>query len=85
MIVFNVVREQYGWAVRMGECMTTPFRSRELAVQEANSLADDIRCHGERAEVIIEGASPSVAVKIVRGRAAPRFVTFLRGGWAGLQ
>lgn len=54
MITFNVVKEQYGWAIRMGECMMTPFWSRELAVQEANRLADAIRSHGECTEVIVE-------------------------------
>ena len=59
MISFNVVKEQYGWAIRMGECMMTPFWSRELAIQEANCLADAIRCHGECAEVVVEGADPN--------------------------
>ena len=54
MITFDVVREKHGWAVRMGERMTMPFWSRELAIREANCLADAIRCHGERAEVVAE-------------------------------
>ncbi len=66
MITFNVVKEPHGWAIRMGERMTTPFRSKELAVREAKCLAQAIRRHGERTEVIIEGpdfsASPAVAV-----------------------
>jgi hypothetical protein len=59
MITFSVVKEQHGWAVRTGECMMTPFWSRELAIQEANCLADAIRCHGECAEVVVEGADPN--------------------------
>lgn len=56
MITFNVVKEQHGWSIRMGERMTTPFRSRDLAVREANCLAHAIGRHGERTEVVIENA-----------------------------
>jgi hypothetical protein len=59
MIVFNVVKEEYGWSVRMGEAMTTPFWSRTLAIREADSLAQAIRRHGESAQVIVEGAVPA--------------------------
>ena len=59
MITFNVVKEQHGWAIRMGERMTTTFWSRELAIREAYCLADAIGCHGECTEVIIEGADPA--------------------------
>jgi hypothetical protein len=55
VITFNVVKEPHGWAIRMGERMTTPFRSKDLAVREANCLAQAIRRHGERTEVVIEG------------------------------
>jgi len=51
MITFYVVKEQHGWAIRMGERMTMPFWSRDMAVREANCLADAIRCHGECTEV----------------------------------
>ena len=54
MIIFNVVKEQHGWAVRMDEHMTTPFWTRESAILEANSLALAIRRHGECAEVNVE-------------------------------
>lgn len=54
MITFNVVKEPFGWAVKMGQSMTTPFRSRDLAIQEANCLANAIRSHGEQIEVFIE-------------------------------
>jgi hypothetical protein len=56
MITFSVVKEQHGWAVRMGAAMTTPFWSRALAIREANCLAESIRRHGQIAHVIIEGA-----------------------------
>ena len=59
MITFKVVKEQHGWAIRMGERMTMPFWSKDLAVREAMSLADAIGCHGASTEVIVEGADRS--------------------------
>ena len=85
MITFNVVKEQNGWAVRMGERMTTPFRSRDLAIQEANCLAEAIRCHGECAEVIVEGAEPNDSPKIAKNLSTARIDSLLRGRWAGSQ
>ncbi len=55
MIVFNVVQEQYGWSVRMGQRMTTPFRSKQLAIREADRLASGIRRHGQVTEVVVGG------------------------------
>jgi len=55
MIIFSVVKEHHGWAVKMGQRMTTPFWSKDLAVLEANRLAASIRRHGERTEVVVEG------------------------------
>ena len=54
MHTFRVVKEQHGWAVRLGEGMSTPFWTRALAVQEANCLCDGLRRHGQRAEVVVE-------------------------------
>ena len=67
MITFKVVKEQHGWAIRMDERMMTPFWSKDLAIREANCLADAIRCHGECAEVIVEGAGPSEPLKKIKG------------------
>ncbi len=67
MITFNVVEEQHGWAVRMGQRMTTPFRSKSLAVSEANRLADGIRRHGQTIEVIVEGPDAPVPSLAMRG------------------
>jgi hypothetical protein len=61
MIVYQVVKEQHGWSVRMDQHMTTPFWSRDLAIREANRLAEAIGRHGERTEVIVEGGSPQIA------------------------
>jgi hypothetical protein len=54
MITFKVVKEQHGWAVRMGEQMSTPFWSRVLAIREADRMAAGIRLHGAATEVLIE-------------------------------
>ena len=67
MITFDVVKEKHGWAIRMGEHMTTAFRSRDLAIREARCLADAIRRHGALTKVNVEsGASefdgPAIAV-----------------------
>jgi hypothetical protein len=57
MIIFDVVKEEHGWAVKMGQRMTTPFWSRAVAITEANCLAAAIRRHGALTEVVIEGGS----------------------------
>jgi hypothetical protein len=67
MITFKVVKEQHGWAIRTGAGVTTPFWSRDSAIREAHCLAAAIRCHGECAEVIIEGAVQSDPRKMVKG------------------
>ena len=86
MITFNVVKEQHGWAIRMGERMMTPFWSRDLAIREANCLADAIRCHGECAEVIVEGADPSEPLKKIKGSSSSRLDAAPAGGrWTGPQ
>lgn len=53
-ICFRVVKEPYGWAVRMGEGMMTPFHSQMLAIQHASGIAEALRRRGEFAEVVIE-------------------------------
>ena len=60
MITFSVVKEQHGWAVRSGACTMTPFWSRDLAIREANCLAEEIRRHGQLTEVVIECVEGSV-------------------------
>jgi len=67
MITFKVVKEQYGWAIRMGEGVKTPFWSRDSAIREAHCLAIAIRCHGERAGVIIAGTDQSDPRKVPKG------------------
>ena len=57
MIKFQVVKEPFGWAVIMGEATKTPFRSRRLAIREAESLADAIGKHGQTIAITIEAPS----------------------------
>jgi hypothetical protein len=54
MITFNVIKEQHGWAIRTSSGMTTPFRTRDAAMREAECLAKSIRVHGEYVEVVVE-------------------------------
>ena len=54
MVMFKVVKERHGWAVRTGQQMSTPFWSRGLAIREADSMAASIRRHGVQAQVLIE-------------------------------
>jgi hypothetical protein len=62
MITFDVVKDRHGWAVRVGRRMTTHFWSRDRAVREANSLAEAIRRHGQRTQVIVEADDPPEAI-----------------------
>ena len=82
MITFNVVKERYGWAIRMNERMTTPFWSRETAICQANCLADAILRHGE-CEVIVEGADRAGGLKRSRMAQARLGSTPLLPGDAG--
>ncbi len=68
MIIFAVTKEPHGWAIRVGERMTTPYRRREDAIREANRLADAIRRHGPCTQVIIEDGEPSECVDMPTGR-----------------
>ena len=79
MITFYVVKEQYGWAIRMGERMKTLFWSRDLAIREANCLADAIRCHGECAEVIVEGTDLNEMSKGIKGSSSARLDALVQG------
>jgi len=54
MISFRVVKEPYGWAVRMGHGMMTPFPSRASAIEHVNGVAEALRRRGEPVEVVLE-------------------------------
>lgn len=73
VITFNVVKEQYGWAIRLGDRMSTLFWSRDAAVREANCLAQAIRAHGQRTQVVIQGGqlcSAGAAIFLVEAAGA---------------
>ena len=72
-ISFRVVKEPYGWAVRMGEGTMTPFRSKVLAVRHANGFAEALRRRGEPVEVVVV-ERPDEARSFARRR--PRFLPF---------
>ena len=59
MHTFKVVKESYGWAVRLGAGVSTPFRSRAFAIKEADCLCADLCRHGENAQVVIESIDPA--------------------------
>ena len=79
MITFEVVKEQHGWAIRMEKRMKMLFWSRDLAIREANCLADAIRCHGECAELIVEGADPSEMSKKIKEPSSNRLDALVLG------
>ncbi len=81
MITFNVVKEQHGWAIRMGAGMTTPFRSRDLAICEAHRLADAIRCHGQCAQVVTEGVDSTDSGRRLKPVRAARPISSWLGRW----
>ena len=72
MHTFRVVKETNGWAVRLGDAMTTPFWSREPAVLEANRLCEALRRHGEAARVVIDpnelGEAPRTSDRFTEDR-----------------
>jgi hypothetical protein len=55
VITFRVAKDDYGWTVRVGDSMATPFRSRDTAIRQANCLAAAIRDHGQTAQVVVDG------------------------------
>ena len=78
MITFNIVKEQHGWAIRMGERMRMPLWSKDTAVREANCLADAIRCHGQCTQVMVEGAEPNEPARRITGPDRVRLAATLR-------
>lgn len=58
IICFRVVKEPYGWAVRVGDGMMTPFRSRGSALRHAAGCAEALRRCGDPAEVVVDDLEP---------------------------
>jgi hypothetical protein len=80
-ICFRVVKEPYGWAVRVGEGMMTPFSSRGPAIEHANGFASALRRSGERVEVVVEEVSFLPARRASPGNLRPSSTT--RDGGSG--
>jgi hypothetical protein len=71
VLTFKIVKEDFGWAVRIGDGMTTPFWSRAAAVREAHELCERMRRHGVAAEVVSEDGVPSRPVSAATDRSRP--------------
>ena len=62
MIVFEIVKEPYGWAVRRDDCMMMPAACRAAAVAAAEQMVRALRHRGERAVLQFEGAKVNAAL-----------------------
>lgn len=49
MIIFDVVKEPYGWAVRCEDGMMTPVWCRAMAIEQAQRMVDTLIRHGQSA------------------------------------
>ena len=85
MFTFTVVEEKHGWAVRVGDSMKTPFRSRAIAIREAHNLAQALRGHGELTQVVIETLDAAESGPIFPGISAPLLASHWRGRRVGVQ
>jgi len=54
MIIFSVVKEPYGWAVRRDAQMMMPACSRAVAVDEAERMVAVLRRDGQLAQLCFE-------------------------------
>jgi hypothetical protein len=51
---FRVVRDAVGWTVCFGDAVTSSFRTRQYAIQEARRLCEALRMHGLDVQVLVE-------------------------------
>lgn len=58
-VTYHVVKEPYGWAVRLPGGAMMPFRARKAALGQAAALADRRRAAGEGAQVALDEAWPT--------------------------
>ena len=56
MIIFDIVEEPYGWAVRRDDCMMMPATCRATAVAAAELMVRALSNHGHAAELHFRGA-----------------------------
>ncbi len=62
MIVFAIVKEPYGWAVRRDDCMMMPAACRDAAISAAERMVRALSNQGERAVLQFESAEGHGAV-----------------------
>jgi len=78
MHTFRIVQEFSGWKIQLGSAMSAPCRSRALAIEQAERMAEAIRRHGEDVVVIVDPsaieAPPPQAAAAARIR-IPRIVS----------
>jgi hypothetical protein len=74
----RVVRDPFGWTVCLGAGMTSPFRTRAGAIREAECLCQQLRAHGETAEILIEEAAGTGSPGADDAHAANRLEQLLR-------
>ncbi|HTX50621.1 MAG TPA: hypothetical protein VME40_14640 [Caulobacteraceae bacterium] len=67
---FRVVRDAVGWTVCFGEAVTSSFRTRQYAIQEAHRLCEALRMHGLDVQVVVEDEEPGAVAPLVRSRGA---------------
>lgn len=60
MIVFDIVKEPYGWAVRRDAQMMMPASSRAVAVQEAERMVALLHRDGQPAQLGFAAEAPLV-------------------------
>ena len=62
MIVFAIVKEPYGWAVRRNDCMMMPAACRAAAIAAAERMVQALSNQGERAMLQFERAGDQLAL-----------------------
>lgn len=77
-LTFHIVKEPYGWAVRLPREGMMPFRSRRRAFETAARLASDCRWAGARAEVAVDESWPTASPAWRRARRRPALAWLTR-------
>lgn len=62
MVVFAIVKEPYGWAVRRDDCMMMPAACRAAAIAAAEQMVRALINQGERAVLKFESAEGHAAL-----------------------
>lgn len=70
-VVYRIVRHDDGWAYKVGEVFSEPFRTREAAVEAARRAAGEQRVAGETAGISWEDADGSWHEELAEGTDRP--------------